>query len=51
MLVAMFCMMIGLILLGVLLIMLINDIQSLKDSYNELVLQDLRNDYSNKKEI
>ena len=51
MLVAMFCMMIGLILLKILSIFFIKDIRSLKDSYNELVLKEISNDNSNKKEI
>lgn len=50
MLVAMFCMTIALILLTILSMFFIKDIQSLKDSYNELVLKDLRNDNSNQKE-
>lgn len=50
MLVAMFCMMIGLILLAILSIFFIKDIQSLKDSYNELVIKELKNDYFNQKE-
>ncbi len=51
MLVAMFCMMIGLILLTILSMFFIKDIRSLKDSYNELVLKEISNDNSNKKEI